>query len=61
MMRAVISVSHMAFDQILMDIDGDGIALLTINRPAKLNALNQTVLHELADAFSQLQSSSATR
>ena len=61
MMRAVISVSHMAFDQILMDIDGDGIALLTINRPAKLNALNQTVLHELADAFSQLESSPAVR
>lgn len=61
MMRAVISVSHMAFDQILMDIDGDGIALLTINRPSKLNALNQTVLRELGEAFTEVETSPEIR
>jgi len=44
----------MSFTNLLIDITG-GIAQVTINRPAALNALNVDVLKELAAAFAQLQ------
>jgi len=38
----------MSYSTLLVDIDEDGIALVTVNRPEKLNALNADVLSELA-------------
>ncbi len=35
---------------------GDGIALLTVNRPDALNAMNGTMLAEMAEAFSRVES-----
>ena len=46
----------MAFDHILLDIDDDGIALITFNRPAKRNALNQAMLRELGEIVLQIES-----
>ncbi len=61
MMRAAFSVSHMAFENILLDIDGDGIALLTLNRPAKLNALNGALIAELDVALRQVEAAPEIR
>lgn len=41
----------MAFDFLSFEVDTGGIALLTIRRPEKLNALNATVISELSAAF----------
>jgi enoyl-CoA hydratase len=41
----------MAFQHILFDVDKSGVALLTINRPDKLNALSAAVIAELDGAF----------
>ena len=46
----------MNFNNLLIEI-ADGIAVVTINRPAALNALNKDVLEELAAAFAELESS----
>lgn len=39
----------------------DGIARITINRPAKLNALNATVIAELGDAVTRIETDAAVR
>ena len=51
----------MSFSQIQFDVDQTGVALLTINRPAKLNALNAEVIRELDNAFSEAASSGEIR
>jgi enoyl-CoA hydratase len=44
----------MPYSHILFDVDDVGIALITVNRPAKLNALSSQVITELDDAFARL-------
>jgi enoyl-CoA hydratase len=44
-----------SFKTIILQTDDNGIATVTINRPDKLNALNDDVLNELADAFKAIQ------
>jgi enoyl-CoA hydratase len=44
----------MNFDNLLVDIE-ENVAVVTINRPAALNALNARVLEDLAAAFAELQ------
>jgi enoyl-CoA hydratase len=41
----------MSFQFLSFEPDADGLALVTINRPEKLNALNQVVISELGEAF----------
>ncbi len=41
----------MSFQFLSFEPDADGFALITINRPAKMNALNQTLVSELGQAF----------
>jgi enoyl-CoA hydratase len=41
----------MAFQHILMDVDASGVALISINRPEKLNALSAAVIGDLDEAF----------
>ncbi|MEO8127584.1 MAG: enoyl-CoA hydratase-related protein [Bryobacteraceae bacterium] len=51
----------MSYSQIAFDIAGDGIALLTVNRPQKLNALNAETFGELNDAFSRVETDASIR
>ena len=41
----------MSFQFLSFEPDADGLALITINRSEKLNALNQAVISELGEAF----------
>jgi len=50
----------MAYQNILLEIT-DGIARVTVNRPEKLNALNQQTLIELGLAFAALKADEAVR
>ncbi len=45
----------MAFSHILFDADDQGIALVTINRPEKLNALTEALIEELREAFERIE------
>lgn len=53
-------MAHMADQYILVERDGP-IAVATLNRPDKLNALNTTLMTELADALEQLDGDQAIR
>ena len=48
----------MNFSNLLIDIE-DGIAVVTINRPAALNALSADIIEELATAFETLKKDAA--
>ncbi len=50
-----------AFDTLLYDIDADGIATVTLNRPDKLNAINTQVLSDLSRAVRQARADAAVR
>jgi enoyl-CoA hydratase len=47
----------MSFSRILFEADERGIALVTINRPEKLNALDRKTISELNDAFESVETS----
>ncbi len=47
----------MSFSRILFEADQRGIALITVNRPEKLNALDRKTIGELNDAFESVESS----
>jgi enoyl-CoA hydratase len=44
----------MPYSHILLETDDNGIALVTVNRPDKLNALSGAVVGELREAFEQI-------
>jgi len=43
-----------SYSTISFDVNGKGVATVTINRPNKLNALNDEVLNELAEVFKRI-------
>jgi enoyl-CoA hydratase len=47
----------MSFSRILFEADQHGIALITVNRPEKLNALDHKTIAELNDAFESVENS----
>ncbi|MFI5168016.1 MAG: enoyl-CoA hydratase/isomerase family protein [Thermoanaerobaculales bacterium] len=50
----------MGYENLLID-DNDGVRWVTLNRPAKLNALNAAVLGELADAVHAVATADAVK
>lgn len=44
-----------------VEIDPDGIALVTLNRPEKMNAIRQSMWREIADVFAALSQDGAVR
>ncbi|HUL60745.1 MAG TPA: enoyl-CoA hydratase-related protein [Anaeromyxobacteraceae bacterium] len=51
----------MAYEKILLEIDPDGIAVVTFNRPKVLNALDAATIEELADAVGRVERDPAVR
>jgi enoyl-CoA hydratase len=51
----------MPYSLILFDVDERGIALITVNRPDKLNALSSGLIAELRDAFERVARESSVR
>jgi enoyl-CoA hydratase len=51
----------MPYSHILFDVSDAGIALITINRPDKLNALSIAVMSELGEAFTHVANSPEVR
>ncbi len=51
----------MSYQTLLVDTDEHGVAVLTVNRPDKLNALNATVIAELQAAFAAFRDDDAVR
>jgi enoyl-CoA hydratase len=51
----------MQYENVLFETDTAGIALVTINRPDKLNALSAAVIAELRDIFERIQKDDAIR
>jgi enoyl-CoA hydratase len=51
----------MSYGYIRFQAENDGVALVTVNRPDKLNALNRDTMGELADAFGRVRDDAAIR
>ena len=51
----------MQYEHVLFDTEAGGIALVTVNRPDKLNALSAAVIAELRDAFERIEKDAAIR
>src|SRR5690606_6735796 len=51
----------MDLETLLYEVDADGIALVTINRPEKLNALTNQTLDELEHVFLHVDGNDAVR
>src|SRR5215471_12423091 len=51
----------MAFENVIVEGDGRGVAVITVNRPKVLNALNSQTLDELRRAFLELKHDDGVR
>jgi len=51
----------MAYQTVTFSIDVNGLSLLTINRPEKLNALNQTVLDEISQVLGEVENNDSVK
>src|SRR4026208_718821 len=51
----------MSYSNIRFEADQDGILMISVNRPQKLNALNRDTMGELADAFERARNDASVR
>src|SRR6185503_15672906 len=61
MLTPFATLPMMPYQHIRFEVDERGIALLTINRPDKRNALSTDLVLELRDAFGRFESDRAIR
>jgi enoyl-CoA hydratase len=54
-------LSHMSFQFLSFEPDTDGLALVTIRRPEKLNALNQALISELGEVFGRAREDNSVK
>lgn len=47
----------LSFETLLLDVDESGVCVLTVNRPDKMNALNNQVFEELDSALDHIRES----
>jgi len=50
-----------SFETLLCDVSDAGVATLTLNRPASLNAINRLMADEMTDALERLAADSSVR
>ena len=55
------AVNYDGYQRMKVEIDSDGIALLTLNNPAKLNAVDELAHHEAANIWLDLNRDSRVR
>jgi enoyl-CoA hydratase/carnithine racemase len=51
----------MEYEEIAYEVGDDGVAVLTLDRPDKLNAFTSTMLFEMIDAFDRIDADDAVR
>lgn len=49
------------YENIIYEVDGDGVATITLNRPERRNALSHPLMHELDDAFDAIDADDNVR
>ena len=49
------------YTTVLSEVEADGIRVVTLNRPERLNAMNRTLIDEVAQAFDHAHADPATR
>lgn len=52
---------NFAYETVLSDLDDDGVRTITLNRPGSLNAMNRTLIDDVATAFDDAHRDPATR
>lgn len=48
-------------EEVLVDVDGNGVMTITLNRPQKKNALTQAVYGGIADAIERAETDESVR
>jgi enoyl-CoA hydratase len=59
--RPTIEIAALAYETILYDVAGSGVATITLNQPDTRNALSNELLGELIDAFESARADAAVR
>jgi len=54
-------IPYMSYSNISFEAGDDAVALITVNRPDKLNALNRDTMGELSDAFTRVRGDAGIR
>src|SRR5690606_9359929 len=56
--KQYIAEEAMSYEHILVEVE-DGVGIITLNRPEKLNAMNRKLNHELHQAVKQMEADDA--
>ena len=51
----------MSYETVLSELNGEGVRTITLNRPERLNAMNQALVRDVAEAFTDTNKDGATK